>query len=280
MKSFVILFIFGFYSVGVFSQTFSGQVIDNKSKGPVPYANIGIVGKDVGTASDVNGMFKLELGSGKEADTVRISCVGYDSKMLLVLDLRNNLHSQIELSPKTYQLAEVIILPSKIKMYTLGNFCDSSSCYGNSFRSGQLGTEIGILMELPRKAEKAFLKNFRFYVGDFTFDKFPVRVNIYNLENGKPYQNILNEPIYIDITSDGEYIIPLEKYNITVLEDFFISLEYYRVHGDEDGKLTFCATHNRRKYNGNGFYRLTSQGNWQPEFGDNLGFSVQVICEQ
>ena len=280
MRALILLILTGLYSIYAFPQTFSGLVIDAESKKPVSFANIGIPGKDAGTVSDVNGEFNLELNSKYDKDSIIFSCIGYESLKFSVLDFRAAGFKIIRLSPRAYELNEIVIKPVKTKAYTLGNLCDPNSCYGNSFRSGKLGTEIGVRMELPGKEEKAFLKSFRFYVGDFTFKKFPVRVNIYSVINGLPYQNILKEPIFIDITSEGEYIIDLTKYDIHTAGDFFISLEYYRVHGQDDGKLTFCAVHKRKMNKGNSYYRLSSQGNWLPEFGDKLGFSIEVLCEE
>jgi hypothetical protein len=161
----------------------------------------------------------------------------------------------------------------------LGNFCEPDSPYGNAFYSNQLGTELGVLIKLPPKKDKAYLKNFRFNVGKFTFDKFTVKLNIYNLKNGLPNENILREPIFIELTSANEYIIDLKKYNILINGDFFISLEYFKICDGKEGELVFCAVHNK-KINNNGFYRLTSQGNWIPEFSDNSGFSVEVECQK
>jgi len=284
MKQYFLILILGFHFLSAFTQTHSGHIIDASFQKAVPFANIGIIGKNIGTVSDAEGAFKLELSDNFDKDTLCFSCVGYESRKYSISDFKDEIGDvdriEIKLSPKTYQLSEVLVRPVETRIYTLGNFCDSNSCYGNSFRSGKLGTEIGVLMELPRKAESAYLKSLRFYVGDFTFDEFPVRLNIYNLKNGLPHQNILKEPIFVDIRSDGEYIIDLAKYNILTSGDFFISLEYYRVHGLDDGKLTFCAVHNRKVNKGNGYYRLTSQGNWMMELGDNLGFSVVVECER
>jgi hypothetical protein len=117
-------------------------------------------------------------------------------------------------------------------------------------------------------------------VGEFTFGKFPVRLNIYNLENHKPYENILNKPIYIEITAEGEYIINLKNDNIILDEDFFISLEYYKIPDQSKGKLIFCATHGGTNKTGNTYFRFTSQSNWEPEPVDHVGFSVQVECEK
>lgn len=284
MKKFPLIIILSFYFFSSSSQTYSGQLINKESGQPILYANIGITGKNIGTVSNATGWFKIELNSKFDKDTLCISCIGYDMRTYLIRDFKDNIRNsdqvKIELLPKSYLLEEVIIQPVDTKIYTLGNFCESNSPYGNAFYSDILGTEMGVIINLPRNKNKAFLKNFRFYVGEFTFDKFPVRLNIYNLKNDQPYENILEKQIFFEITSEGEYIIDLEKYNIITNGDFFISLEYYKIADQTEGKLTFCAVHNRRMNEGNGYYRLTSQGDWMREIFDNEGFSVQVECEK
>ena len=284
MMRILIIIIIAFFTSFACAQEYAGFVVNAESGEPVPYANIGIVSKDIGTVSDARGWFTIGLDNEFDQDTLCISCIGYAAEKQQVdyfkRRYRNASGFRIRLSPMAYQLDEVVIKPVETRSYTLGNFCDSSSCYGNTFHSGELGTEIGVLMEMPRKREKAFLKSLRFYVGECTYDNFPVRVNIYTLDDGLPGTNILREAIFIDITAEGEYLVPLGKYNITVDGDFFVSLEYYRVHKKAEGKLIFCAVHNKKEYKGNGFYRLASHGAWTPEYGDNLGFSVVVECER
>jgi len=284
MKKFSLIIFLSFYFFSSFSQIYSGQLINKESEQPILFANIGIIGKNIGTVSDATGWFKIELNSKFDKDTLCISCIGYEMRTYLIRDFKDNIRNsdqvKIELLPKSYLLEEVIIQPVDTKIYTLGNFCESNSPYGNAFYSDILGTEMGVIINLPRNKNKAFLKNFRFYVGEFTFDKFPVRLNIYNLKNDQPYENILEKQIFFEITSEGEYIIDLEKYNIITNGDFFISLEYYKIADIAEGKLTFCAVHNRKMNKGNGYYRLTSQGDWKRELFDNVGFSVQVECEK
>lgn len=279
-----LVIIFTFYSFNSFAQIYSGHLIDKESGQPIPYANIGIIGKNIGTASNAAGWFKMELNSKYDKDTLCVSSIGYESKKFLVGDLKDDIGNidqvKIELSPKIYQLAEVIIQPINTKIYTLGNFCKTNSTYGNAFYSKELGTEMGVIIELPPNKDKALLTNFRFYVGKFTYNEFPVRLNIYNLKNGLPYENILTEPIFIEITSAGEYIIDLKQYKIVTNRVFFISLEYYKIPDITEGELVFCAVHNEVISKGNGYYRLASQGDWNREMFDNVGFSVQVKCEE
>jgi hypothetical protein len=283
-KNSILLLILNFVFLSSFSQTYSGQLIDQQSGKAVAYANIGIININVGTVSDINGWFSIALNPTNDKDTLRISCIGYKGKQYLVSSFKkyilNSEQQQIELSPISYTLDEILIKPVKTKTYTLGYYCESGSAYGNAFYSKELGTEMGVVMKLPRKKDKAFLKSIRFYVGEFTFDTFPVRLNIYTLKNGLPYENILREPIFLEINSSGEYIVNLQSQYITVNGNFFVSLEYFKIPDQSEGKLVFCAVHEQKKNNGNSYYRLTSQGKWQIEMFDHVGFSVVVECEK
>lgn len=269
-----------YYSVS-FSQTYSVQLIDKHSGAPIEYANIGIVNKNIGTVSNNKGEFNIELSSKYDNDTLYISCIGYERKAYSISNFKNSYRNTdrliVELQPKIYVLEEIVVKPTNMRIYTLGNFCIENSTYGNAFYSNKLGTEIGVLVNLPDNKNNAYLQKFRFYVGKFTFDKFPVRLNVYDLKNGKPNENILREPIYIEVNRTGEYIIELEKYEIITSGDFFISLEYYRVPDIKEGELIFCSVEKKDK--GNSYYRLTSQASWIPELIANIGFSVQVKCE-
>ncbi|MFH1196468.1 MAG: carboxypeptidase-like regulatory domain-containing protein [bacterium] len=284
MKYIILLLISCISAFQTYSQIYSGQLIDVESGLTIQYANIGIVGKNVGTVSDNNGLFTIELSNNFNNDSLCISCIGYEKKTFLIRDLKNSISDleqfRIELKSKIYQFDEIVVRPINTKVYTLGNFCEPDSPYGNSFPSKNLGTEIGVMIKLPEEVDKAYLKKLRYFVGEFTYDYFTVRLNVYNINNGLPDKNILKEQIFIDITSTGEYIINLQRNNIVITEDFFISLEYFKIPDQKEEKLIFCAVHNSDIYGGNGYYRLTSQGKWNREYGDNLGFSVEVNCKQ
>jgi len=273
-----------FIFLNSYAQKFSGQVIDNTNNEPISYVNIGVLGKNIGTVSDKDGRFQLELNDKFNNDTLRLSRIGYESLNFKISDYKNKFTNggsdRIKLMTKIYKISEVVVRPKKTKTFTLGNFCKSTSCYGDAFYSRELGTEIGVVMQLPNRMKKAYLKSFRFYVTEFTYDKFPMRLNIYNLKNGLPENNILKEPIFIDITSTGEYVIDLKKYDIITNDDFFVSLEYYRVANEKEGKLVFCADPRGEI----SFNRQISQGDWgrlyQGRGSAELGFSVIVVCEK
>lgn len=267
-----------------YSQIIQGLLADKESGQPVPFANIGIIDRNYGTCSDVGGGFAMELTGKPGTDLIRISCIGYDNLTCLVSDLRKEFldtgRVRLELTPRTYQLKEVTVRPLRTKRYTLGNFCDPDSPYGNAFYSSELGTEMGVIIRIPARMTKCYLRSIRFYVGECTFDAFPVRLNIYSLKDGKPDENILRESIFVEITASGEYIVDLLPYRLFMQDDFFISLEYYRIADLREGSLTFCAVSIPRSSAGNGYFRMTSQGRWKPEPVANTGLSVEVECER
>jgi pimeloyl-ACP methyl ester carboxylesterase len=55
-----------------------GVIRDRKSNLPLPYVNIGILNKDVGTTTNSKGEFELPLLESNTNDTLRVSMVGYE----------------------------------------------------------------------------------------------------------------------------------------------------------------------------------------------------------
>ena len=62
MKIFIIVLLLS-SNVLLWGQQISGSVFEMNSDIPVEYVNIGIVGKNVGTVSDHNGNYTLQLDS-------------------------------------------------------------------------------------------------------------------------------------------------------------------------------------------------------------------------
>ena len=55
-----------------------GQVIDADTEEPLPYVNIGLVNKNIGTVTDEAGYFELEVHENGYAEaTLRFSMIGW-----------------------------------------------------------------------------------------------------------------------------------------------------------------------------------------------------------
>src|SRR5688572_1206429 len=104
----ILFFIFTIVYVPVFSQIFKGKVVDDKTEEALEYANIGVVGKNIGGISFKNGEFSINLSGANEQDVVRVSYIGYESVSLVIRKLNLNTDHMIKLSPKIMQLDPVI----------------------------------------------------------------------------------------------------------------------------------------------------------------------------
>ncbi len=85
-----------------------GKVIDERTKEPVFFANVGIPGTTIGTFTDENGMFTLKIPAGKY-DSIEVRAMGYVSTRvpiatdrLLVIELKREEFSLpvVEVRPK------------------------------------------------------------------------------------------------------------------------------------------------------------------------------------
>lgn len=75
----VFLCFLGGSQVAVAQQLIEGRVIDQETLEPIPYVNIGFLGKDTGTVGDEEGRFTLQVKSLEShmGDTLRFSSIGY-----------------------------------------------------------------------------------------------------------------------------------------------------------------------------------------------------------
>ncbi|MCX7798100.1 MAG: TonB-dependent receptor [Melioribacter sp.] len=106
-----IIFLFAFYPITYFSQNniITGKVLDTEGS-PIPSANIYIAGTSIGTTSDINGLFEINYPY-KAEDKIIISCIGYETKTVLLKDYNGFLI--INLSKKIYLIDEIVVTGTK-----------------------------------------------------------------------------------------------------------------------------------------------------------------------
>lgn len=124
----------------------SGSVIDKQTRLPIPFANIGFFERNVGTLSDPDGSFELEVPSELKGDTVVFSSIGYSRKKIAVHDLT---HQTIELIPSAKLLKEVTVQASRSrsKAARLGWMGGKDGAL--PFDTIQGGGTIALLVEAP-----------------------------------------------------------------------------------------------------------------------------------
>jgi len=109
-----IFFLFSFHTS--FSQQIKVEIkiSDSSTKKPLPFANIYLKLTGKGTTTDLNGKAVLKFEKGKlEKDTLVCSYIGYEDKMIAV-DLDKSSSLNIELSPSSINLLEVVVTNKKL----------------------------------------------------------------------------------------------------------------------------------------------------------------------
>ena len=102
------------------SQSFNGEVIDADTGLPLQYANIGIVGKNIGGIAFRDGIFNIALKGMESSDTIKVSYIGYQSQLIPAATLELSLYHKIRLKPSAV-LLKPIIVREKRQIKILGN---------------------------------------------------------------------------------------------------------------------------------------------------------------
>ncbi len=253
----------------------TGKVKDATTDQILPYVNIGILNKEKGSVSNKNGIFELKFSEDNIKDTVRISMIGYKPKTYLVKNLLSQKDDiQIKLEEDISELEEVIIGAEGLKHKVIGNKTETKFINAG-FSYDYLGAEMGIRINI--KKSPTFVDTFNFSVSQNRLSaKVKFRLNIYNIEKGKPGKNILKDNIIIPVESKqtGVISVDLKKYNIILKDDVIVTLEWVETEGENIkgeaiffslGVLTYGTYH-----------KESSQGKMKKLKGMGVGYNFNV----
>jgi hypothetical protein len=243
-------------------------LVNADSKQAIAYANIGIVGANVGTVSDLNGSFNLWVDSTYNDETMLFTVIGYQALAIKIAELRKSSNITLLFKEKSYELSEVLVRPDRFKQQTLG-VTTKSKMIAAGFKDNVLGYECGILMKVKKTA---LIKSIHINISNCSYDTIFYRLNIYKVQGKMDFENILREAIYIKMPKElvkDEIHIDLQAKNIVVDGNFLVTLEHVKDLGP--GYLHFSAGLADKTY-----FRKTSQGNWDTA---SVGISISVIAD-
>jgi len=248
------------------AQTFTGIVKDARTGETLPFVNVGIIGKGIGTVTDDKGHYAINL-SNHDADSIRFSMIGYAPKVALISDFKQSGNRvDIALATSSKELKLVNITNRKWKESVLGNTTKSQNTNAG-FNSNALGHEIGAIIKIKRAPTR--LKRFNASISVGAADSVKLRLNIYSVKDGLPDKNLLQQNIYTTVRrGDKEVNIDLEPYNILVDDKFFVSLEWLQNTGGHG--LMFSASLLSSAI----ITRETSQDKWEKVGIAGVGFNV------
>lgn len=261
-----------FLSLPLGAQNFViGQVIDAATKEPLPYVNIGLLNKNIGTVSDETGYFELEVNTEQNSrDTLRFSMIGFETKSYTLNDFINQNEIEVYLTEKSTALDEVILSSKRKKYQTkiLGNKTTSKALYA-AFTSNKLGNEMGFIVRARK--HPMILKKFNISLVENDYGPIKFRLNIYDVLNGLPNKTLLKDNIFIETEeSSGIVSLDLTPYEIILDQDFFIAIEWIEDLGP--GKLYFSGGF----FGAPLFAREVSQGTWEKIGTASVGMNVEV----
>lgn len=258
--------------------TVAGVVKDAATGTPLPYVNVGVVGKNIGTVTDEAGAFEMAIAKEHDLDQVKISMVGYQPKAFRVADLREMLRKEpvIFLEEAVYSMTEVVVYgkEGELREKIVGNPTETRR-NRIQFSKDLLGNEMGIVIK--NKKRPIFIKDFNVNILENGHETFKFRINLYSVKNGLPAENILQENIIVSSSiREGMLTVDLTPYNIWVTGNFFISMEWIEDLGDNS--LEFSLDNRGRT--SPTITRTTSQAQWaevgKAAFGTGIGIWLTV----
>jgi len=280
--SFYLIFIFLFYFGFATSQeiVIKGIVTDSINN-PIEYSSIGVLNKSIGTVSNENGRFTLTINKTMEQDTLRISCIGYESKDILIKEVCNKSDLlNIQLKSFINELEEVIVSSQKAKIYKIGKLKTKTKnrviFSMQNVKNKNLGTEIGKKFKLGEK-KVSTLREFKFYIKENDYDYVKFRINIYSIKDNRPNKKINTKNILVEVGKNySDWVITdLTSYDINVKENIIITVEWID-HSEKGDKLnlpmiipSLGSTH---------YYKFGSQNSWK-KYG-SLSTSMYLTYEQ
>lgn len=220
---------------------FKGKVTDREEKDPLPYSNIFVFRKNIGTVSNKDGEFVLKVPESMSHDTIVVSCLGYRQQLFPIHEISNDDYS-IKLIPNSVQLREIrvtVVNPEDIVSKILAKIpvnysCETemmSSFYREVLKQDNKYIDVAeALMEI-RKAS---------YDNSFTQDRVKV-IRGRKSENVKPFQ-------FVDFKiQGGPYYIT--KLDVMKTLDSFLDPEFrvmykYTMEGiiDVDNRATYLLS--------------------------------------
>jgi hypothetical protein len=89
-------------------RTIEGIILDSKSGEVMPFVNIALTGGKVGTISDINGEFKLNVPENMTDKDLSFSSVGYSPLTYKVAEVSGR-HIEVRMEPQDMKINEVVI---------------------------------------------------------------------------------------------------------------------------------------------------------------------------
>jgi hypothetical protein len=221
-----LLLLFGY---SLFGQI-TAKIIDSETSQNIPYVNIWIENENIGTTSNEEGKFILNIDKPRQ---IIFSAIGYKRSKLN----SNLINDVIKLEPSTLMLQEVIVKARQnSKEIKVGDFKNKSS---TSFGSGPVPWITARYFNYKQEYDEApFIKTIKILTScDVKNAKFSIRIYAVS-KDGKPGNLINDENIY-GIAKKGKRKTEIDVSHLNIQfpkKGFFLAFEWLII---EENKYEF-----------------------------------------
>ncbi|MGE0771977.1 MAG: carboxypeptidase-like regulatory domain-containing protein [Cyclobacteriaceae bacterium] len=203
-----------------------GRVLNATNATPVPYTNIGMMNRELGTLSDEDGTFELMIPLSSMDDSLRFSSIGFKSRSLHI-GPRLNGEIVVRLQPVARVLNEVEIKrPRQFKVARLGWMGGRDGVLPMDTVQG--GGAVAMLVEAP--AAPVFIEKFQVRLMYNSKDTLKLRLHFYALDtlSGGPGHELLQKEVMLTETKKYGWLrYDLRHLGISIPhQQFFVGLEW------------------------------------------------------
>lgn len=263
-----------------------GRLVDAETKQAIPYVNIGVFQKNIGTVSDENGNFVLGFSDYSTAsDSIIFSHIGYQTVKYAISQLLKSV-GDISLFPASELLQEVSIKPKKMAKKFLGRNGKGLGLMHFNFYTfyekevdDRLGKEAGVLLPVKRDC---FLNELQMNISSNEFSNLKFRLNLYKVVDGIPTELIMPKEVIFEIKEGyvGLYSLDLRSYNLYLSKD--MGLVAATIQWVESKKTKpdskYFSLYSSLSANPSFIYRAKSMANWVTS-KQEISFSFLSECE-
>ena len=215
---------------------YSAIILDSVTYEAIPYVHIISTSNQQGVLSDEAGVFEFNLNS---KSTIQLSHIGYETKTTPVSVNETDDIDTIFLHPKSIELTEAIVEPLQ-KGETITFVHKKPKRTRNYFRNRK-GGSFQLVKRIDSACDRCIIEHVNFHVQSSTNNI--VRLRFYDQnKDGLPNQDIANQSIIKNITTNGWNSISVQDYQLVVPAHFFVGLEF--LDKDEAMAIGLAANNN------------------------------------
>lgn len=253
---------------------FGRVVLSESTDEPIIYASVGVINRNLGTVTDTSGRFLLNVPPEYINDSLKISSVGYVSKVFAIKDFKN-IPDTIRLADDVILLSEVVVKPQKTEHKTAGRKTDGGFIYIDIEGNKAAGQGLAIPLNVNKQAWVKGL-GFSIVTTGRPLSRMKFRVNFYEKEDG--VYNIMTsvKQIYFDYNKsdlvNGHFHFDFPEEMMLDKGEYYAELEFLE---NFENEFFIMKT---KPFTGKTRYRYASHSDWETlPFGCTLYFEYDNL---